>query len=428
MKRFFAVLVVFASVTIIPQQSKKAVAQEIPSAAAASMVLDELFKKLDLLIETARSDGEYLLASAGLEAKEALKTWKEVNNELLDTAFSELDKASQDNFSRAQKLVIDANNSIGSNIELAQQITDSANQILASIPTQMRAHVLRYYPRIMPPQTGKELIIRIRGVNLDEADPILNLANGKAQRTLTGPLEAQFKIPASELPVDQTQIKMHSLKLTLSPPSSSWWKRIFGGKDNIEREITVFSLPKILASFTLNGDRKYKTRIEREFTRNLGQFKASNRRIYKIAKPDKGWKWDLNQAFTKIQGQGESGRCEGVDMNQSTEDGVSFFAHLDRINKWNHQGPGYVNCSLKGKIYRVVSETDTFATQSGQLSWTQDKVLKLPSDFNKFQLNITKFDGVKRSFTNTGSDQFFGVQLQGDRILITPKIPKDIVN
>lgn len=431
MNRLFSILIAASFMLTIAYHPSTARAQvaEIAGSAATGVVLKQLFADLTTMINKARDDGDYLLARAGVEAKNAMDAWQQANSSLLDTAFSKLDEASRVNFARVHQLVAAANSDAANRLETVQQITENASQIIESIPLGGRqTYVLRFSPRIQPPHAKESFSVRIRGVNLDKGDPNLHMSNGIAKRDQPGPLEAQFTIPSTEMPRDLNKLQVHSFKLTYSTPSDSWFFRLFGNRVDVTREIPIVSLPENMASYEIVVTRKYEKRVEKAFTRDLGQFKAKNSRVYKVAHPDNGWKWDLSKPLKKQQGSGEKGRCEGVDMNQSSENGISFFAHLDKITnkKYPLGAPGYVNCALTGTVYKMEPVTETTPSDGGTLSWIADKPIPLPPDTHSLKLTVKTFDGRKREFTGAGSDQFFDIRREPEVLVVTPKVPEDI--
>lgn len=430
MSRLFSILIAasYLPATAYPIAAQAQVA-EIAGSAATGVVLNQLFADLTTMINKARDDGDYLLVRAGVEAKNAMDAWRQANSGLLDKAISELDKASRENFARANQLVAAANSGAANRLETLQQITENANQIIESIPLGGRqTYVLRFSPRIQPPQAKESFAVRIRGVNLDKGDPNLHLSNGIAKREQPGPLEAQFTIPSTEMRHDLEKIQVHSFKLTYSTPSDSWFSRLFGKRVDVTRELPIVSLPENMGTYEIVATRKFDRRVEKSFTRDLGQFKAKNNRQYKVASPDDGWKWDLSKPLVKRQGSGEAGSCEGVDMNQSSENGISFFAHLDEIKNWRYPvgADGYVNCALAGTVYRMEQATETTPSKSGVLLWTADKEISLPPNTDALTLKVKTFDGRERVFTGTGSDQFFDVRREQQALVVTPKVPEDI--
>ena len=63
-------------------------AEKIVSSALTGALIDELFGRVQGLIDDATKKGDYMLVRAGIEARIALENFKLVNAELLDKAFS----------------------------------------------------------------------------------------------------------------------------------------------------------------------------------------------------------------------------------------------------------------------------------------------------------------------------------------------------
>lgn len=189
-----------------------------------------------------------------------------------------------------------------------------------------------------------------------------------------------------------------------------------------ERKPSPSSKP--FASFELIATRKYDKRVEKPFTRDLGQFKATNSRQYKDATPENGWMWDINKQLQVIQGHGEAGRCEGVDMNKTSEKSVSVFAHLDKIQNLTYPlgTDGFVNCSLRGTIFRNEPQTEDVSPQKGTISWDQDKAIPLPDNVESYTLTVTTYDGRVRIFTSPGTDKLYEVQRTPTKIIVRPKL------
>lgn len=91
MNRLLSVLVAAGNllITAVPLAAQAQVA-EIAGAATTGAVLKQLIADLTTMINKARDDGDYLLARAGDEAKDALDAWQEVNSNLLDKKISDL--------------------------------------------------------------------------------------------------------------------------------------------------------------------------------------------------------------------------------------------------------------------------------------------------------------------------------------------------
>lgn len=400
----------------------------------AREVVGKITSDLQELIAKARDEGDYLLAQAGATALNSIDAWESANSQLLDEAFSELNRESREVFSRADNLLSKAMEGSADRLETIQQITENANQIVESIPLSGgRSYLLRYQPRIQPPNAEDQFTIRVRGVNLGKANPELQLSEGTAERVQPSELEAQFLVPVSESPVDQKTLRVNLFEVTYTTESDSFWGRLWGDQEVITRSIPMVALPEDVAELELEVTRQYERREEDTFETYLGQFKARNARVYKTAKPKHGWQWDLSKgegAFTYIQGEGKKGTCGGVDMHRSNPDGMSFQAHLDERGVYPTY-PGYVNCTLVGPIFRNVPVTENVVIDleelgAGVLHWTEDISIPLPPDTVEVRLSAQTFDHRRVAITNTGSDRFFSVSKEGERLVIAPQVPEDI--
>ncbi|MBP8648567.1 MAG: hypothetical protein KBI02_09205 [Thermomonas sp.] len=416
--------------TVFPPGGSQAQVAQVAESVGTGVMIDQIFSGLNELIDHATDSGDYLLARAGIEAKESITAWKSANSDLLDKAFSELDAASRENFARAQQLIANANAGVGDRLETTQQITENANQIVESIPLSGKdSYILRFLPRIVPPTGGNDFLVRIRGVNLDRADPQIHLGNRLAERTLTGPLEAQFKIPRSSLPAASLGTQVIPLKVTYSTPRKSLWGKISGGRERVARELALIRLPDTIGTYRGTAIVKTSTREAETVSWNLDQFKATKRREYRMIKPGDGWIWDMSAPMSLAQGKGEKGRCEGIVASESSKDGLKVFAHLDEIKDRRHPfgAPGYVNCTLKATRYKDLPGTRKTLLAMGSLTWGKDSAIDLPEGVESLEISVTTFDGRTRLFTGTGTDKFFDVRREPERLLIEPKVPNDLL-
>lgn len=69
---------------------------EVVTAAIGSlsvkMTIEKIFSELDSIINKARETADYSMMRAAMETKDAIQAWKGANMQLMDTAFSNLDK------------------------------------------------------------------------------------------------------------------------------------------------------------------------------------------------------------------------------------------------------------------------------------------------------------------------------------------------
>lgn len=412
--------------------------KDVPCVPSTGGTLDEVFTGLNGVIERAEKTGDYVLAKAALKAKDAIDAWRMANRKLLNKAFADLDPATRENFGRARTLVNEANEGTRNRLETAEQLTDNANRIVERLPGPgRRAYILRSTPRIVPPQNSSTLAVSMRGVNLDQAEPVLHLPDGLVEWALTEPQEAQFIIPVNAIPSDPSRLRVHTLDVTYTTPAEGFFARILGRREAVSRHLALVTLPSSVATFELSGTRTYDRRIEMQFTAEPVQFRGSRERVYKVASPPSGsqngkvvWRWDLSKAFRLVQSRGVQGRCEGIDMNRSSENGITMFARLEREGRSRRRrngGPGWVDCTLIGTIYRIEQATVPIDKQTVTLTWTKDESVPLPARTDAAELIATTFDGRTRRFAASATDKFFEVRREPNRFLIVPKVPEDVL-
>ncbi len=424
------VLVTAASVSLafLLTQSAGAQVGAISGAAVTSVVLDQIFSGINGVIDKARNDGDYIMARAGVQAKDALLVWKQVNSDLLGKAFSELDQASQGLFDKANALVDSANADAAARLEQGRQVVEAADQVVNSLPTKGYTYVLRYSPQIVPPSPSKSVTVTLRGVNFDESEPELLVDGNSGKLISQTQQELRFELPATSFKTNPDHISLTEGTVKLKSKSSSWFRWLIGRKDVKERPISFVTLPTNLGK--VRGSFRYKI-TEREtkaFVRALGQFRGKDTRIYKVATPDSGWLWDVSAPMSVVQGHGEAARCEGIDSNAVSPNGVTVFAHADKIRNGRYPlgADGYVDCSLSGTLYRDVEKEVNEQFAPLDLDWLVDQRLTLKPNSTEVILTVDTFDKRTRQFGGTGYDKFFEVNKVSGSLIISPRIPSDL--
>jgi IPT/TIG domain len=394
----------------------------------AGVVADRLLGEVNNTINNAVAQGDYLMARAGVQAKDAIDAWKVANTDLLDKAFNSLQATQRDTFLKAHALLTKTDASLKERMETAQQITESAANIIESLPIvgKDRTFATRYGPRIIP--GGEEVILTVRGVNFDDANPHLMFDDKPAKRTSLTQNEVQFQAPKEFGQNTSNKLIRASLKFSYSVPAAAWYSRLIGGKNVVEREFSLIVLPEKFATYSYASKSKVLERESKEFTADLGQFKGRNTRIYKIANPPSGYKWDLSKPYTKNQGHGEAGRCEGFDTNASTENGISLFARVDEIKDgsslWGiSRKDGYVSCTVSGTVYRIVEKEIENPPLTGELEWGTAVPIKKPAGTISQTLTVKLFNGATEIAVGDGRGQFFETTDAKDILLLSPLPP-----
>lgn len=394
----------------------------------AGVVADKLLGEVNNTINNAMSQGDYLMARAGVQAKDAIEAWKVANTELLNNAFSSLQQSQREIFLKTNSLVTKTNDSIKDRLDTAQSITESAANIIESLPLvgKDRTFATRYGPRITP--GGEEVILTVRGVNFDEANPQLTFDGKASKRTSLTQNEVQFEAPKEFGQNKSDKMVRSNLKFTYTIPAAAWYSRWLGGKNVVEREFSVIVLPEKFAAYSYTAKSKISEMEYKPHTADLGQFKGRNTRIYRVANPPGGYKWDLSKPISASQGHGEAGRCEGFDTNNNSENGLSYFARVDEIRDasslWGiNRRDGYVSCSVSGTVYRSVEREVEHQPQTGILEWGSTVPIKKPVGTISQVLTVKLFNGSTDVLVGDGRGQFFEVTDARDVLLLAPTPP-----
>ncbi|GLS35727.1 hypothetical protein GCM10010869_13160 [Mesorhizobium tianshanense] len=404
---------------------------EIVGTLTMGIVVDQLFSQLNGTINKAMAEGDYLLARASMEAKDAIEAWRLANTDLINKTFNEVKATTREIFAKADALTVQANDHAANRLETIQQIGENANQIIADIPIiGGKTYITRYGPRIVVGGTG-ETIVTVKGVSLGEADPQLTIGTTLVPRISLTQQEAQFALSNLSIPVEERTISRQALKFSYKVNSSNVIRYLFGTKEVVDRDLALIVFPKVLGTYDYSTVVKNDVRVEEPFTQNLGQFKARNDRVYKVATPKDGWKWDLEKPLEVLQGHGEAGRCEGKDMNKSSENGISVFARLDEFRSGGNlfgiiKKDGYVSCSLRGTIYKMVSTEGPGPAKKGDIVWHSDLPLDRPDTTVRMTMFVKTFDNRDLTVDGDRSDKLFNAKVSSGLLLVTPKIPDDI--
>lgn len=422
------------AVAVLVASPAHAVVEQVVGGVTTAATISQIFSGLDALIDKSRDAGDYLTMRAAMEAKGAIEAWKLANKELLDQAFTTLNQTQQAMFNNARQLTDNINADFANRLETGQQLVNQANQIVESIPLATKnTYVTRYTPRVKPAQSSSTVRLRVSGVNLDKGDPQIGLDQVEASRSMIGPMEVQFTIPASALPGLADQLSIVPLKLTYSTPKDGYLNRLFGRRETVERELPIVTLPTNIGSYNLSVVTKEERKEVQSYTSQQQRFRGKNTNDQKVAKPPEGWRWDWSQgvgAFKQVGGGGEAGSCNGVMANESSPDGITHSAHLDEIRQVSFPrivfGPGWQNCAVVGPIYRMSTMAVKQPLQAGLLNWTDDQRYPLPANTLAIEMTVSTFDGRKRVFSGTGSDKFFEINQSASELIIRPKQPQDL--
>ena len=397
-----------------------------------AVTLNNIKEMLTSSVDQAAERLDYSVAIAGLQVLEAIETWEKTNSNLLDIAFNKLDSSAQDVFSNINSSLLKANGVAASNIKEVQEITLSLNQISEStIISENRSYILRQNPLVSPVDNNEVVTLRLSGVNLDKADPYIEIKGKKAERRLLGSTKVEFDIPKSELESTNSKIALTTFTLKHTTRDGSYFFFIPKYKD-VERQLTLATLPNFIGKYEIKINRAIKGREVKNYAGDGGKFKGTNKTIKKVIKPKQGWKWlvDNREEFkVTTTGKGESAKCHKTPVwNDSTQNGVVISARVDKIRKTTKWGDAYISCGLKGPIYKNIITNQIQYIKNRTLDWKSDRSETLPADTKSFEIRFTTFNGTTHIINNTfNNSKFFDVIKSGKTIIIRPKVVTDFI-
>lgn len=418
--------------TIAQAPTVAAVGAKAAGSILTGAMIDDLFSKLQGLLADAVQKGDYLLARAAVEARSALEAYKNANLKLMDRAFDSLDKASRDNFGRLSRTINDLNEKTLTALEGAKQIAENAVQITSLIDLQgNRTYVLRHEPTVFLPGGKSPLVVRVRGVSLDNSNPRLQLGILTIPPDSISQNELIFSVPTEFFRHLEDKLAMLRMDLQYETVKAGNLNRIMGKREVVTRPLSVILMPWTVADYRLRFSTEELVRETRRISSQLDQFKGRNQDQSRVIRPPEGdWRIDLN-SLTHTQGEGEGNSyCIGFSPEGRSESGVTFRAHVGEIKnaRYPRGADGYVSCSV---AYTVVKDSTTQMQQipmRGRISWREAKLIQVPPNMKTFVLEVQMFDGTKEYFLNDDQRKFVSVQKQPENLVVRAVVPAGIPN
>lgn len=398
--------------------------------ATTGLVLDQLEQSAQNTIDSATRSGDYLLVRAGIEARIAIENAREASKDVLNVAFGKIDKTLHDAISGIDSTLSQTRAGVMSALQAVQKIQEGGQQIASVIDIQgNRTYITRYYPSTFYQRnlTAQPYIIVVRGVNLDEGDASLIIGDVSLKPISTTKQTISFEIPSNAVQFKPEISSKLSATLNFKTIQAGWIGRLFGAKENVQRNLVFLVLPTQLAKYQYSPtvQKINQERIRVDYW--LPQFKGVNadQSLAIAARPT--YKIDLGTLGSQQVGDGGgSSYCIGFSPVNQSEYGVVYVAHTGRINQLGGGSPGYVNCRIWYDLVRDVPYETDDSVAPGKITWSSDKAIKFPPNQTKFSLTVDTFDGRSRIFNAAGDDKFFIVKKESDQIIISPQVPDDL--
>lgn len=386
--------------------------------ASGALLVDNIRNQIKDIIEKARNTGDYLLFKGVTELKSIIDSWENANTNLLETLFDELDEAQQTFFldmeSLLDKIAINTENTTEEVHKIVESLQQTANVF------NNKFALLRYSPRVVYPGMIENIVLTIRGINVDTSDPKIILPDGSnATRRSLVQQEANFSIPRSVFKFDDPSITFSEFALEYTESS------LLGIiKKNHQINIAIMLLPQQLATYSLQATTKQTHRQTETFTKEFHYSARGDCNIFNQNPHANDWKIDVS-SLKQVNEWGDSGR--GCSVTNITEHGFSIQVCVNTVREFlNPNAPGYQHCVWQWNEFKETEITQTEPPQNGIITWTNDVPLDLPKNVENWKLTIQSFDGFERVITGNDIQPFFSVTKNNDFIVIRPQIPDNL--
>ena len=248
--------------------------------------LDKVSALLTDTFDQAIDRANFTVAREALKALGTIDAWEQANTNLLDTAFTSLDKSVRDAFSGMESLSLELNNNIERQIDHVDNIIVQADELSENLPFANRqSYILDYSPKVAPIMNTKTVLIALRGVNLDKAAPRLKLKSGAyLDFDILSPTIVTAEIPISELKFDDDKPRKNPIKIEHQTQNGSYLG-LLPKYDDIERSLIITTLPTIAGTYTFNGLQRNKEEERLIYSSAKLRHKGSNTDVRTVIPP-----------------------------------------------------------------------------------------------------------------------------------------------
>jgi hypothetical protein len=416
-------LIMAVIASLMPTTAANAV---IAEGATVGVILNKLHDQLADLIDKSRDSGDFITWRVAITGRDLIDSFQKSNIELLNKAFKDIDKTQQDMLrgidANADKLV----SGTKMTLDAADALTGEWSQIISTtIVGSSRPYIVSYSPRVLVPEGERTVRLRIIGPNLGRSDArIKNTPFASIRPSNPVDQAAVFNLNREAIGFPETESIVQRLSIAYNVP------KYLVFNDTASNDVELWLLPVKMGSYNIT------TRVEatnREITNrivNLGQFRGRNSRIPRaVLVPDTslGWRLDLTRRneIRLIQGGADKGRCEGIDDQSITENGLTMFARVDNRDRPLNRRDAWTDCSISLPLYRSTKVEVDGAGADGDLSWTKDISIKIPNNLISMNIKVDLFDKRSRVFTGSGSDKYVDIRKEGDQLIFRPIPPRD---
>lgn len=463
-KRFCAVFLIFTMYISPLSAPKNAEAVVIADAVLTSVVFQGVLSELNAMIEQAFSEANFVVWNAGIQARLAIERWGEVNDDLMDKAFGELNDAQKDIFRNLNDFVANLDIEIHAVGDKAQGLLDQVQQIISDVKWGDSPRLIRYKPSVVLLERSTPKLITITGLNLDEGNPLLWLVvDGKSlqmERLSLTNQSASFGIPENLLTSKEFAPTLIRGQIRMEHKKKRWLGLLGTDTKLVTTDINLALLPSNMGqlveveTYKTNEKREYSDWKNREFYYSSGSLsekcdvQTQNPSLDHKIDPDTVEVWHnrpnpragetiplpfgggvFRQPDTL---RGEWGRGGSQKLQTKTTEGFAIRLCAKRwTDGWPPDtGPGYKHVVYRWKEFKEVRKVEKKSYPLARnVSWLDDEVVKVEQGIDGILAKIRLFSNeTNYEIRERLSEPYYTLEIENKNgiILLKPKIPANL--
>jgi hypothetical protein len=395
--------------------------------------LDGVEDKAENVMAKARAEGNALAWGVADAAKSVIDAWKDANKELLDDAFDGLEEQQRRLFNNMNETLTRLEDDQTILVRNAERLTAEWSGVIKDIPfVDHDPEVMNYRPRVITPVGEGEVPLVVVGPKLGGASPAMEIGEEEIAVGSSTDNELLARVLRKNLVFDETASKFMEHKLTFDRTVTVWYKPwTWGAKERVERQISIWLLPKQMASFEIVPTLPDELSTPGVYSTQVGG--RGKDAPYPVAVPlapiwiEQGYVYDTlaiaqNQFFSNAGGDNAS--CTGAKVDTITPKSFDFYMQMGHRSRGRD---GWVNCNLAIPLVKKVPSTKKGNPITGILNWTDDSLQTLPDKTQGYTVTLKMFDGRSYVLTNETSDPTGVVEIEktDTTIRFRPKPPRD---
>lgn len=414
----------FASLICVPDAH--AVIAETATVAASAEILKS---EANDVVDVAANRFDWTAMRAANEARGLIEQWQSSNRTLLDHTFGSLDASQRAFFEKMDSALQNLHRDlVDPEMSRAQQSVDQVDQLVRDLAwwANHGPVVLRTSPSVLTPTRAKTIPVRVTGLSLDVGPSKMQVGTQTYTPVGVTPTELTFELPASAIPFADTDHQLQRATVTITRPSSIWYKRLFGGTEDVSLNIALLRLPPSAGKYTVSYTTVESVRDTSDWKQREFSYKShSNSRQcdMQMQRPEPGWKIDIH-SITYVREWGASGAYR-MQPEWVTPEAFSVAVCAQRRHARLNWGSGEQHVVYKWREYRDHDETVPHNADAKSLAWGARALERLPANTSSIAVTFDDFAGNTQSAAGTSRLRYAQISYANDtkQLTIEPKAP-----